>query len=140
MKRASIALTALVLLSLTACAGTPETAPSEPTVSGQSVMEEAVTPDPTPTVEPAPTVTPGVVEYTPEPEPELKFDGPEQEYIYTAQDYLNGWGYWDFTNDQVLSAGLYACENPDPNLIVIEGINEGHNADVVEIAHTTLCP
>lgn len=41
MKIRHVALTALVLLSLTACAGTPETAPSEPTVSGQSDMQAA---------------------------------------------------------------------------------------------------
>lgn len=97
MKSASIALTALVLLSLTACAGTPETAPSEPVVSGQSVTEETVEETPEPLVAAETETT------------------PDEMFIGEVKWRLESLGAAsvipDATDEQLIQAGHDACES-----------------------------
>lgn len=136
-KRTAAVLTAVLLLALTGCAGSPDEKLSQPPAANAS-SSAAETPEPTAT--PTTTVEPGVIQHTPEPTTEPDASTGEAAYIAAAQDYLSGWGYRSFTDEQLLSAGLYACENPDPDLIVIEGIDPLHNVEIVSYARTLLCP
>lgn len=131
MKRVSIAASVLVALALTGCAGGPEEVGNEGTTP--VATEETATP--TPEVSAAPITA------APEPSDLPAAPAtPEDEFVAAAQNYLNGWGYWDFTNEQLLGAGLYACESADAEPQVIEGIDPLHNAEIVSQARTILCP
>lgn len=132
-KRTAAVLTAVLLLTLTGCAGTPDDVSSEPPAANAS-SSTVETPEPTPTVEP------GIIQHTPEPTPEPDTSTGEAAYIAAAQDYLNGRGYWDFTDDQLLSAGLYACESSEETVTIIEGIAAPSNDEIVSYARTLLCP
>lgn len=140
MKIRYTAIAAVLLVLLSGCASAPETVGSEAVVSGESVAGEAVEVAPTTEPEPTPTVEPAPIQYTPEPTPEPDTSTGEAAYIAAAQDYLNGWGYWDFTDDQVLAAGLFACESTEVAVTIIEGVDPIINDEVVTYARTTLCP
>ncbi len=136
MKKVTAALAVLLALTLTGCAGTADDAGDE---SAAPLTSESATPQETAT--PTPDVTAAPI--TAEPAPIASAPAqvtPEDEFVAAAQNYLNGWGYWDFTNEQVLGAGLYACDSSDPNVEIIEGIGPVINADLVTQAHTILCP
>lgn len=134
MKRASIAVAALIALTVTGCAGTVASTPDEPEDTVKSAPSE------TPESTPAPTVEPAPITVTPEPTQEAAQGIPEEEFVAAAQDYLNGWGYWDFTDKQILGAGLFACESSEENPVVIEGIDPGHSVEIVSYARSILCP
>lgn len=140
---ATLAVTGLLLIALTGCSAGADDAGGErtaPTATESATAEESA-----PLVSESPEATeadptPGPIEYTPEPTAEADTGTGEDAYIASAQEYLSGWGYRSFTDDQVLSAGLYACESSNPDLIVIEGIDPLHNVEIVTRAHTILCP
>lgn len=136
MKRVSIAVAVLVALTLTGCAGGPEEVGDERTTS---VATESATAEETAT--PSPEVSAAPITASPEPSDLPSAPAtPEEEFVAAAQNYLNGWGYWDFTDEQLLGAGLYACESSDPTVEIIEGIGPVINADLVSQARTILCP
>lgn len=109
MKRASIALTALVLVALTGCAGTVETAPSEPVEVVESAPVETVAPDVT--EEPTPTVEPGPMTVTPPPVPDID---PVEEmqgewWQFVGESMSNkGYGYPELVDARAL--GQYICD------------------------------
>lgn len=140
MKKVTGALAVLLALTLTGCAGPTETAGGESTAP---VVSESATPEEP--AAPTPEVTAAPITAAPEPSDLPAAPAtPEDEFVAASQNYLNGWGYWDFTNEQLLGAGIYACESADAEPQVIEGLDPMYsptvNAEIVGFARTILCP
>lgn len=136
MPKRIAALTAVLVLALTGCASGPDDAGDERTAP---IASESATPEES--AAPTPEVSAAPITAAPEPaDPPAAPATSEDEFVAAAQNYLNGWGYWDFTNEQLLGAGLYACESTEAEPQVIEGIDPLHNAEIVTQARTILCP
>lgn len=99
---AAIAATAVLLLTLAACAGTPESPAAEPTAPAAATSTPAAE---TPTPTEAPT---GPVEVTAAPSPESTWTLRDQ-VIADIHASLVGQGY-NVTTEQVVQAADYTCE------------------------------
>ncbi|UGS27573.1 hypothetical protein K8F61_05130 [Microbacterium resistens] len=99
---ATIAVAAVLLLTLAGCAGTPESPASEPTAPAAAT---SAPPAETPTPTDAPT---GPVEVTAAPSPESTWTLRDQ-VIADIHASLVGQGY-NVTTEQVVQAADYTCE------------------------------
>ena len=126
MKRASIAVAVLVALTLTGCAGTPDSAPSEqeqaPATASDQTPDESAAPA---TVEP----TDAASEETSDIEAHFL------ESAFIAQI--------DLPDADKLAAGHYACDQIEAGnleVVAVEGLDPALNDVFVSDSVTLLCP
>jgi hypothetical protein len=144
-KIAAATAAVLAALTLTAC-GTDDAPVQAPT---PSMTVGPATPTPSETAESArePSVTPGPVQVTPQDDdaPADPTEGmtAEERYIYYADQSLQAWGV-DLTDEELLSAGLYVCEQLAAevvrgDIVALEGAEMLINEGVVLNADEYLC-
>lgn len=142
MKRTIIpALAAVLLLTLTGCAGGAEDAADERTAPALTPSATTAAPSAAPTATAAPITEEPV---SPDPSIAPSQADNEIEFIAYTAPFLADQGY-NLTDEQVLGAGLYACEliaqggNPEV-ITVVEGSPEYVSEQVAANAVSMLCP
>lgn len=125
MKRASLAVAVLVALTLTGCAGTPQSAPSEPEQAPTGTSEQT----------PEESAAPATVEPTEPTDPKAEAEAWFLDYAGIAQ--------LDLPDDEKIAAGYYACEQVgagNMEVVALEGVSVDDNIVFVDYALTALCP
>lgn len=134
MKTRTLAATALLLLTLTGCAGVAETEPTDEPVDTQTATS---TPEPTPeqTVDPAP------IEVTPTTPPDPS-ESSDAELLHVAHATLDVAGI-TLTDEEVLAAVAWICGQRAAGVthpIALEGASEGTNYGFQSVAEQMRCP
>lgn len=138
MKLRCVALSAVLLLALTGCTGTPETAPSEPGTNAQSTPVETVEAEATSEqVEGAP-MTVESIEATAPTRQEL-----QSTWYSRFGKTLESYGYeFPFINDS-LPVGQYICDQSragvaPEDIAAVQGLREDHEYANTQVVDLTL--